>query len=66
VKGTSKAGQGGGILRIDFPGFSGEKSLRKVSWNQWFKIFDQRKLAFLHQKSRGKQGRFNKLISRGK
>jgi hypothetical protein len=65
VKSTeSKAGPG--ILRVDFPGFSGEDSLEEIEWDKWFDVFDQHELAFLHQDQTadGKQSRFNKLIAR--
>src|SRR5581483_7190600 len=44
---VSNADDDGGILRIDF----GEKepNLEEVSWDEFFEIFDGRKLAFLHQ-----------------
>jgi len=54
----------GGILRIDF----GEKepNLEEVSWDEFFEIFDDRKLAFLHQDEaeNGKKSRFNKFVAR--
>ncbi|HZV33245.1 MAG TPA: hypothetical protein VFB72_01610 [Verrucomicrobiae bacterium] len=55
-----------GILRIDFPGFSGEHSLDHISWEEWFDIFEHRQLAFLCQKRKvnGEQSTFNKLVSR--
>jgi len=55
-----------GILRIDFPGFSGEDSLERVEWDQWFDAFEENGLAFLHQDetSDGKESRFSKLVSR--
>ena len=55
-----------GILRIDFPGFSGEDSLEHVEWDDWFEAFDDNELVFLHQEQTqdGEQSRFNKLISR--
>jgi hypothetical protein len=57
-----------GILRIDFPGYSGEDSLERVEWDDWFEKFEANKLAFLHQDktSDGKPSRFNKLVSRDK
>jgi hypothetical protein len=57
-----------GILRIDFPGYSGEDSLERVEWEDWFKAFDANKLAFLHQDKTadGETSRFNKLVSRDK
>ncbi len=48
-----------GILRIDFPGFSG-KNLQPISWDDWFKTFDEQGLAFLHRE----QDRFNKIVRR--
>lgn len=64
VKRTTRGNQAAGVLRIDFPGFSGEQSLKEISWDEWFKVFDERKLAFLYQDSKGRENRFNKLVSR--
>nr|WP_298719506.1 hypothetical protein [uncultured Steroidobacter sp.] len=49
-----------GILRIDFPGFSGQQTLEKISWDEFFESFDANELAFLYQD----EGRFNKLVRR--
>jgi hypothetical protein len=67
VKSTESGGKPG-ILRIDFPGYSGEDSLEEVEWEDWFKVFDQSELAFIHQDKTadGKPSRFNKLVSRNK
>jgi hypothetical protein len=35
VKGTAK-GDDPGLLRIDYPGFSGEETLEPISWEEWF------------------------------
>lgn len=51
-----------GILRIDYPGFSGGSSLEKISWNAFFDAFDANQLAFLYQDQRG--SRFSKLVRR--
>ncbi len=55
-----------GMLRIDFPGYSGEESLQHISWEEWFAKFDERKLAFLYQEQTagGAESNFNKLISK--
>ncbi len=56
-----------GILRIDFPGFSGGDSLEEISWDEWFEKFEENGLAFLHRDITGDDGeldRFNKLVSR--
>ncbi len=55
-----------GLLRIDFPGYSGEESLEEIPWEEFWEKFEDNGLAFLYQeKTRGgKISRFNKLISR--
>ena len=55
-----------GILRIDFPGYSGEDTLEEISWEQFFEKFDAEKLAFLYQEvtASGESSFFNKLIAR--
>jgi hypothetical protein len=51
-----------GLLRIDFPGYSGEDTLERIGWDEWFKGFEENKLAFLYDDD--PNSRFNKLISR--
>ena len=65
VKGTNEKG-GTGVLRIDYPGYSGEDELEPISWTEFFKGFDQNKLAFLYQEETksGEESRFSKLIDR--
>jgi hypothetical protein len=54
-----------GIIRIDFPGFSGEGKLEPISWEDWFDAFEANRLAFLYQEEvGGAPSRFNKLVSR--
>jgi hypothetical protein len=56
-----------GILRIDFPGYSGKDSLEEISWEEFFEKFEENELALLHRDIKGDDGeldRFNKLISR--
>jgi hypothetical protein len=66
VRRTVGKGHEPGILRIDFPDYSGGKSLEAISWDEFFDKFEKEKLAFLHQDetSVGKESRFNKLIAR--
>ncbi len=56
-----------GLLRIDYPGYSGGDSLEEISWDEFFTGFDKNKLAFLYQEKTkdGKVSRFSKLIERG-
>jgi hypothetical protein len=58
--------EGGGVLRIDFPGYSGEGKLEEISWDEWFETFEDRELAFLYQEetSKGEESRFFKLVKR--
>ncbi len=51
-----------GIIRVDFPGFSGEDTLEEISWDDWFEKFESSQLAFLYQDE--PDSRFNKLVSR--
>ena len=55
-----------GILRLDFPGYSGEQSLEPIEWDLWFEKFDEQGLALLHQETlaNGQRSNFNKLVSR--
>lgn len=66
VKRTRQQAKGPGILRIDFPGSSGEATLEHVSWGEWFDHFEQSELAFLYQDrtATGRPSRFNKLVGR--
>jgi len=55
-----------GMIRLDFPGYSGADSLEEISWDQWFEKFDDNNLALLTQDTtaRGQRSNFNKLIGR--
>ena len=62
---SDTATNGIGILRIDFPGHSGDESLREISWKEFFDKFEESNLAFLYQEETGERtSRFNKLVSR--
>ncbi len=65
VKATEK-GNDPGLLRINFPGYSGENRLEDITWDEFFKKFDEKNLAFLYQdKTRdGETSRFWKFVSR--
>ena len=59
VKGTN-------LLRIDYPGFSGEERLEAISWDELFTVFDENNLAFLYQEETkaGGESRFSKFVDR--
>ena len=65
VKGTGGKNDTG-MIRLDFPGYSGEDSLQAISWDEWFRSFDENKLALLVQEETadGTRSNFNKLVSR--
>jgi len=55
------------VLRIDYPGFSGEERLETIGWEEFFAAFDQNKLAFLYQDKleSGEKSRFHKTDRSG-
>jgi hypothetical protein len=55
-----------GIIRLDFPGYSGGDSLEEIEWDEWFQDFDDNNLALIVQDetANGEQSNFNKLVSR--
>jgi hypothetical protein len=63
VKETEKNGHAG-ILRIDFG--PREKGLEEISWDEFFRKFEEAHLAFLYQDKTkdGKVSRFNKFVAR--
>jgi hypothetical protein len=65
VRRTGK-GDDPGILRIDFPGYSGEDTLEAISWEDWFQAFEDNGLALIKQDRTGDGAlsRFNKLVAR--
>jgi hypothetical protein len=65
VRGTQTEGEPG-VLRIDFPGGSGEESLEHISWEDWLDKFERNNLAFLYQKEKasGEGSTFFKLVNR--
>jgi len=65
VKETERKGSPG-LLRIDYPGYSGGETLEAISWDEFFIGFDENNLAFLYQDKLkdGSKSRFSKLIDR--
>ena len=65
VRGTG-IGNDPGILRLDFPGYSGDESLEPISWDEFFKKFDDQGLALVFQEKTddGKLSNFNKIVNR--
>jgi len=65
VRGTGEAADPG-IIRIDFPGYSGTDTLQEISWDDWFQKFEEQRLALVYQEQTegGETSNFNKLVSR--
>lgn len=65
VQGTAVEGSSG-VLLIDYPGYSSTQTLEAISWDEFFKGFEENELAFLYEdeKKAGSQSRFSKLINR--
>jgi hypothetical protein len=65
VRGTGKKNDLG-VLRLDFPGYTGQDKLQEIGWDQFFEKFDERNLSLLVQDTtaRGQKSNFNKLVSR--
>ena len=63
VKQTEKDGHAG-ILRIDFG--PREEGLEEISWDEFFRKFEEAHLAFLYQDKTkdGKVSRFHKFVAR--
>ena len=55
-----------GVLRIDFPNYSGKDSLEHISGEEFFEKFEASRLALLYQEeiAGGERSNFNKLVSR--
>lgn len=65
VRGTGR-GDDPGMIRLDFPGYSGADKLEEITWDDWFQSFDDNDLALVYQDrtASGKQSNFNKLVGR--
>ncbi len=59
---STRHGNRAGVLRLNFPGYGGQ-SLQAISWDDWFRSFDDRDLVFLYQDrlANGRQSNFFRL-----
>ena len=53
-----------GVIELDFPGYSESDRFEEISWDEWFRVFDERGLALVHQEKTadGEQSNFNRLV----
>ena len=65
VESTTDSKKGGGLLRINFPGYA-EDNLKDISWEEFFNIFDENDLQFLYQEETkdGGESRFFKFVNK--
>jgi hypothetical protein len=66
IEGTERGNEEAGLLRIDFPGGAGDPPLNRITWEDFFKKFDEADLAMVYQaeKADGSPSFFCKFISR--
>ena len=64
VESATNSSEGGGLLRINFPGYA-EDNLKNISWEEFFRIFDENDLKFLYQEKTkdGGESKFFKFVS---
>ena len=57
-------GQGGGLLRIDYdePGGNNDDRLHRITWDEFFRIFDKNDVAFLRDPDG--DSRFSKFVAK--
>jgi hypothetical protein len=62
----NESDDGADMLRIEFPDGGGEESFEHISWEEWFRTFDQEDVWFLYQEERvsGEESTFFKLTPR--
>lgn len=66
IEGTPKKGEEAGLLRIDFPGGAANPPLEPISWEAFFKKFDDAGLAMVYQdkSATGGTSHFCKFVRR--
>lgn len=65
VEGTG-SGSDPGILRIRFPDYGEDENLTEISWEDFFRKFEEERLALVYQDTSkdGQTSRFSKFIAR--
>jgi hypothetical protein len=66
IGGTERKGEEAGLLRIDMPAGASNPPLEPISWDEFFKKFEEENLAFLYQeeKADGEPSFFSKFVER--
>lgn len=65
VKGTGSEIDAG-LLRIELPGWNGDRSLEPITWDEFFEKFERSRLALAYQETSvdGERSDYNKLVKR--
>lgn len=55
-----------GIIRLDLPGHTGAGPLEPISWDEWFRAFDDNGLAFVYEDTAadGEPSNYDRLVKR--
>jgi hypothetical protein len=63
---SQREGEEAGLLRIDMPGGASNPPLQPISWEEFFKKFDEAGLVFLYQEKNedGGESHFCKFLNR--
>jgi hypothetical protein len=61
---SSTESDGSGLLRIDYdePGGNDDNRLHRITWDEFFRLFDANDIAFLHDPEG--DSRFSKFVSK--
>jgi hypothetical protein len=64
VSATENKGGASGLLRIDYdePGGNDDDRLHRITWNEFFEIFDRNGIAFLYDPD--SDSRFSKFVQK--
>jgi hypothetical protein len=64
VASSTENSRGGGLLRIDYdePGGNDDDRLHRITWDEFFKIFDENDIALLYDPEG--DSRFSKFVSK--
>jgi hypothetical protein len=60
----NRRGRDGGLLRIDYdePGGNDDNRLHRITWSEFFRIFDENGIAFLYDPD--SDSRFSKFVQK--
>ena len=57
---TGAPGEGEHVLRVDIPGYDEQEFLAAISWDEFFRHFEEKRLAFEYED----EGRYSRFVPR--